>query len=423
VESLEEPTADGVIQLVSDGGGLAIFGSPSDVARFLVSEGLGSSKQLDLPALGTGLRAAATTAQAGSEIAANSGRWLKLTKESAALVHKHGLTKTKTPGISHAMVGKPGAVKNWLQVEGGLGSVLTNPANLAGAAGIMAQLSMQQAMDEITDYLAKIDEKIDDLLRAQKDTVVARMIGVGLVIDDAMTKREQVGRVSEVTWSTVQGTPVTIAETQAYALRQLDALAEKIERKSKIGDLAEAVEDAKPKVREWIAILARCFQLQDAVGVLELDRVLDAAPEELDRHRVGLRSARQKRLELITRTTENLIARVDAASGMANSKVLLHPTKSPAVVQSANHVVSGVLEFRGRLGIDSGRESGEAKRWADAATEVRDKALEFGADGVDTARRLGGETLNRAKSVKGKISSGIAERARRRGGDDEGSEE
>lgn len=68
----------------------------------------------------------------------------------------------------------------------------------------MAQLAMQQARDEITDYLAAIDEKVDDALRAQKDAVLARMIGAGLVIDEAMTIRGHGGRESEVTWSKVQ---------------------------------------------------------------------------------------------------------------------------------------------------------------------------------------------------------------------------
>jgi hypothetical protein len=55
----------------------------------------------------------------------------------------------------------------------------------------------------------------------------------------------------------------------------------------------------------------------------------------------------------------------------------------------------------------------------DAATEARDKALATGAKGVEAARSLGNETLDRASSAKGKLSSGIAERARRRRGDGE----
>ncbi len=279
-------------------------------------------------------------------------------------------------------------------------SLLTNPAILAGAAGIMAQIAMQQTMDEITDYLATINEKVDDVLRAQKDAVLARVIGAGFVIEESMAIREKRGRVDEVTWSKVQATPATIAETQAYALRQLDALAEKMERKTNIGDLAETATKAESTVREWLAVLARCFQLQDAIAVLELDRVLDASPEELDGHRLGLRTARQHRLEHISRSTERLVARMNAAAGTANAKVLLHPTKSPAVVQSSNHVATGVYDFHGRLGIESGHQPSEARRWVEAATEARDKALETGAKGIDAARSLGNETLDRASSVK-----------------------
>ncbi|MGW1067596.1 hypothetical protein ACWD4F_24130 [Streptomyces aureus] len=409
---------DNEIQLISDGDGLAVIGNATDVERFLVSEGL-ASKDLGLQRLKSLFGTGAAIAQTGSDMAANSSRWVKLTNESAQRVQKFGLMETKTPGVSHAMVGKPGSIKSWLQIEKGAGSLLSNPALLAGAAGIMAQLAMQQTMDEITDYLATIDEKVDDVLRAQKDAVLARMIGVDLVIEETMAVRGQVGRVSEVTWSKVQAAPTTIAETQAYALRQLDALAEKMERKTKIGDLAATAKDAESTVREWLAVLARCFQLQDAIAVLELDRVLDASPEELDGHRLGLKAARRHRLELISRSTERLVARMKAAAGAANAKVLLNPTASPAVVQSSNHVATGIQDFHGRLGIESGHQSAETKRWVDAATEARDKALETGSKGVGAAISLGSETLERAGSVTGNLSSGIAERARRWLGDQE----
>ncbi|MEV7266808.1 hypothetical protein AB0N38_24930 [Micromonospora aurantiaca] len=254
----------------------------------------------------------------------------------------------------------------------------------------------------------------------QQTPVLARMIGVGFVIEESMTIREQRGRVDEVTWSKVQGAPATIAETQAYALRQLDALAEKLERKSAIGELARAAREAESKAQEWLVVLARCFQLQDAIAVLELDRVLDASPDELDGHRVGLRNARQNRLELISRCTERLLARMEAAAGRANAKVLLNPMDSPAVVKSSNQVSTAIVNFHGRLGIESARQSSDARRWADAAKEARDKALETGADGVDAARRLGNDTFDRAKWATGKLSGRVGGWAlRRRGEDDE----
>jgi hypothetical protein len=411
---------DDEIQLISDGDGLAVIGDPEAVERFLALEGLQSSRDLGLPWFGSALSTGAAAAQAGSEIAAGSGRWVKLTKESAQLVKKHGLRESSRTGCSTGVVkGSKGQVRAFVEFTKGPGSLLTNPALLAGAAGIMAQLAMQQAMDEITDYLAVIDAKVDDVLRAQQDAVLADMIGVGMVIEEAMTVRGHVGRVSEITWSKVQAAPTAIARTQAYALRQIDALAERVEQKAKIGDLAKTAEEAESKVRQWLGVLARCFQLQDAIAVLELDRVLDASPDELDRHRLGLKVARQNRLELISRSTGQLLARADAAAGAANAKVLLHPAASRAVVRSSDHVAAAVDEFHGPLGIEHGRQPLQARRWVDAAAEMKDKAMDTGADSVEAARRLSNDTLDRAKSVTGMLSSGIAERAHRRRQDDE----
>ena len=324
--------------------------------------------------------------------------------------------ESKTPGVSHAMVGKPGLIKNWLQAS--KASPVGNPAFLAGAAGVMAQLAIKQSMAEIADYLAVIDEKVDDVLRAQQDAALARVIGVGLVIEESMTIREERGRVDEITWSKVQGAPMVIAETQAYALRRLDALAEKLEKKTDVGDLAKAAREAEAKGQEWLAVLARCLQLQDAIAVLELDRVLDASPEELDGHRIGLKTARKNRVELIARCTERLVARMDAAAARANTKVLLHPFDAPAIVHASNHVAAVIVDFNGRLGIEASRESAEARPWTDAAREARDKALETGAEGIDVAKRFGNETFGLAVSATGKLSGLIGEQALRLRGND-----
>jgi hypothetical protein len=405
---------DNEIQLISDGDGLAVFGDPTDVERFLVSEGL-QSRDLELLRLGTLLRAGSIAADTASAISASSGRWVQLSEKTVRLMETGNLMTGSGSGLSRGVVqGPAGTITGIVEFAKGPASFLANPAVLAGAAGIMAQMAMKQSMDEITDYLATIDEKVDDVLRAQKDAVLADMIGVDFVIEEAMTVRNQVGRVSEVTWSKVQGTALTVARTQAYVLRQLDALAEKLESKSNMDDLAKTSKLAELKVQGWLAVLARCFQLQDALAVLELDRVLDAAPDELDQHRLGLRAARQNRLELITRSTERLMARMDAAADKANERVLLHPIDSRAVVRSTNHVGTGLVRFQESLGIESGRTSLQAKRWMTAAVEMKDQLVETGSDGVDAAGRLGGRALGGAKSVAGSFSTRVAEKVRRK---------
>jgi hypothetical protein len=131
------------------------------------------------------------------------------------------------------------------------------------------------------------------------------------------------------------------------------------------------------------------------------------------------------------------MARLDAAAGTANTKVLMHPTKSRAVVESSNHVGAAVTAFRARLGIEQERTPLEARRWTDAAISAKDTALETGAEGIDTARRLSGDardtavglgaegvgaakrlandTGDAAKSATDRLSGEIAKRIRRKG--------
>ncbi|MFW6599165.1 hypothetical protein ACQBAU_01665 [Propionibacteriaceae bacterium Y2011] len=400
------------IQLISDGDGVAVIGNPTDVEHFLAAQGL-SSTALELNRLGRGFGTAGAVAQAGSEIAANSGRWLKVTEESARAMGKFPMVKNSTTGLAHGTLRGPNGqfVKNLQFVKGGLNpSLLANPALLAGAAGLMAQLAMQQAMDEITEYLKVIDAKVDDIIRAQKDAVLADMIGVDFMIKEAMTVREHVGHVTDVAWSKVQGTSLTIARTQAYALRQLDSIADKLERTPQMGDLADVAKQAAPKVQEWLAVLAHCFQLHDALSVLELDRVLNASPDVLDRHRLGLRVARQNRLELISRSTDQLLTRMTEAASLANTKVLLHPMASKTVVASSNQVTSGIVDFQVLLGIEGTHQELAARRWVEAAGDAKAKVLESGEMGVGVAKRFGDDTLDRAKSMKGTLAGKLSAR-------------
>jgi hypothetical protein len=406
---------DDELELISDGEGLAVIGNPTAVERFFTSLGLSSGA--GSRRLGAALGAAAAVAEAGSAIAADSGRWVKLTQESARAVEEFGLTPTGTPGVSHAMVGPGGEIKQWIQIVKSPASKASNPAILAGAAGIMAQFAMQQQMKEIADYLATIDEKLDAVLRSQTNQVLARLDGIALAVREAMSVRDAVGRVSEVTWSKGQSSIQTIHETQGYALRQLGDLAERIEEKNRVRDLAETANEAEAEVQKWLVVLARCFELHDAVAVLELERVLDASPDELDTHRLGLQSARQERLQFISERTTLLLGRLDAAVGTANSKVLFNPKQSPAVIRSRNHVADGVHEFHKVLGIESGRESAEARRWSEAAAERWDATLATGAASVSTVRSFGGATREQARSMKDKLSSRISERKRQQSED------
>lgn len=410
------------IHLFSDRDGVVIFGDQAAVDHFLAAESL-TSRAVDMPRLSTVAGVGGASTQAMAELQANAGRWVKLTEKSAKTFKGADMMRGSEANAVRTVVTKNGKTSHILEIVQSPGTLLTNPAVLTGAAGIMAQLAMQQTMEEITDYLAAIDAKVEDVLRGQKDAVIADMIGVGYVIDEAMVIRDHVGHVSATTWSKVQGASSTIARTQAYALRQIDASAEKLDKAEGPGDLAKAAADAQASVHEWLAVLARCIQLQEGIGVLELDRVLEAGPEDLDRHRRGLHAARDNRLQQIATTTERLLNRLDTAAGTANAKVLLHPRDGRAIVGSRNVVTGQVVEFHAFVGSDHDGDPLEARRWLSAVADTRDRTLARGAEGVGAAKKFGGERLNRARSAQERISSRLPEvsvsiRRRHRDSDD-----
>jgi hypothetical protein len=426
------------LELVSDGNGLAVIGGEDAIEQFMLDLDLVrvESKPLAHLAANVGHRASGLgglALQAGGQLAAESGRWLKLTEESAAKVREFGLQATKSdPAISHAMIGKPGDVQSWIQVVNSPAKLLTNPAALASIGTMMAQREMQRSIDELREYLAQIDKKVDDILRAQKDAMLAEMIGISLLVNDAITVRDEVGRVSEITWSKVQGGAAVVATTQAYAVRRLDALADGLEAESDLGALVRATHQAQSSVDEWLAVIARSFQVQDKIGVLELDRVADTSPHELDRHRVGLHLARQNRLDVIGTACRRLVIRMNEASSRANQKVLFNPFASPRVVNASNQVVVAVLELEKRLDLVTDSEAAEARRWLNAVVDTRAHAVEAGQGALETARRrsaeafekttdlrgrafvVGADGVTRASEATSRLFGGIADRARRR---------
>lgn len=383
------------IELVRDRDGLAIIGSPTAVEQFVTSTGLtpvGRSRSL-----GQGLRLASGLAGAGGEVTAESGRWLRLTAESKAKLDQFGLMDTDTPGIRHVMLGQRGNIKGWLQVESGPTSLAANPAVLSGAAGIMAQLAMQQAVNEVVDYLEVLDAKLDDVLRAQTNEILSRLDGVALAVQEAMSVRDQVGHVSDVTWSKIQGSASRIHETQGYALRQLSDLADKLEGLAKVSDLADIMASAETDVRSWLLVLARCIELHDQIAVLELDRVLTSSPDEIDRHRIGLQSARDQRIQTIADQTDQLLERMAAAARLADDKVLFNPFESPIVVRTTNVASGDVHDFRETLGIESAHEPAPGRPWTLAASEAWEVVRETGTEAASAVRSAGSGAYGSAR--------------------------
>ncbi len=358
------------VELISDGDGVAVIGSASNVEKFLKSVGLLSlSKDLGLAKRASFIRAAATASEGAAQIAQSSGRWVKLTAESAEALKQFGLWDTDTPGIKFAMAGQRGSIKSWLQIETGPGAMLSNPEILSGAAGVMAQVARQQEMSQLVDAIATIDAKLDDVRRHQRDQVLARLDGTAEAMKRATTAHELVGRISDAMWSQVQTASQLIAETQSAALRELDALAARFESQDKMKELVNSATEARHEVAVWLTVLARCFELDDSMDILTLDRVSQENLAELDGHRTALEDVRESRRQAILGATDRLQGRMSVAAATANSQVLNHEGKSKKVLESLQDVAHTVDAFHAPFDVAASEVRLDAKRWRDAARD------------------------------------------------------
>ncbi|PLS23751.1 hypothetical protein BLI708_04480 [Bifidobacterium imperatoris] len=277
-----------VLRVIEDEQGLLILGENKQIDSWLASVGIDATNTRELKK--QSLQKASHAAQALGEAMASDGRWVKMTEESAKLVKQYGSNGT-------GVVRNKGRIVAYLKFEN-LSQLksLANPQMVTGAAGIMAQMALEQAAEEITDYLKAIDKKVDALIQDQKDQIGSGLEGDADLIEETLEIRGKVGLITETTWSKLANCPRGLATAQSYALRKLENIANELHEASGVADVRDVAQRLHKDAADWLGFLAVTIQLQDKVSVLELERVLIERPDTVEQYRQGLQAARRRRL-------------------------------------------------------------------------------------------------------------------------------
>ncbi|RKX00736.1 hypothetical protein D9C01_12540, partial [Corynebacterium diphtheriae] len=144
-------------------------------------------------------------------------------------------------------------------------------AKVIGAALAAAATNNQimAALDDIQDYLAVIDEKIDRLLKQRKLEIAGQLGGVVFAIEEAESVQESTGHVSAVTWSKVQQNSLILQQVLArgrvpssppWPTRVIAA-------KSDVGKLAKVIGAALAAAATNNQIMAALDDIQDYLAV------------------------------------------------------------------------------------------------------------------------------------------------------------
>lgn len=399
---------DQTVSVIQDESGYLILGNQSELVSAMNQQRL-ISREVKMGALTVG----PTMAQVIGELGANSGRWVKLTKESSELLSKYAKAGSIQKGVAQAADGK---VVKWLEFA--TPNQLLSPAAATGVAGIMAQAALEQAIQEITDYLEAIDKKVDDLLQDQKDSTVADLIGVVLEVDEAEEIRKKTGILDETAWHKLAPCAKTTSRSLGYALTKLKCIADKLSTTKNAEELAGLFRSAVTDVNAWLTIAARSIQVRDRLSVLELERAYCELPEVLEKHRLGIVEARKTRLAKVRGCIVAFQGAIEKASERLREEKLLHPFIVDPALQCASQVSGELSEFARYLNLEiEEHEIERARDWnelagealASAADSVARGASSLGAAASAGARQLGDGVVEGAGMLGDVASKGIAE--------------
>lgn len=145
--------------------------------------------------------------------------------------------------------------------------------------------------------------------------------------------------------------------------------------------------------------------MQDQVSCIELARVCQEEPEQLEAHKKGIALARNKRLEEIEQSLNALGGQLEAKAGIVGGKVLLNPYSSPHAIANIESITSDLNTFASTLQLEHIHlhvENGPT--WIQAAGKAVDdtgKALQnAGQQTAHAVQNAGQKTMQAVQNVK-----------------------
>lgn len=394
--------------IFEDGDGLLVFGSETALAA--VESSTSAPTRMIEPST---LSALGRMVSGIGKWQETSGRWMKLTPESAQLKKLAGAVEAKDGRLLGMVRGDKGQIVRHLRFEQA-GSLLT-PAAPAALGALATQMAIEAALDDIQEYLEIIDAKLDRLLKQRKLESLGMLGGVTFAIEEAESISRETGVVSAITWSKVQANSLALQSMQAESVAQLNALGELVVQAGSDPDrIAAALGDVTEDAPFWLGILARTIALQDRQYRLEMQRVAESTVDELESHREGIRIARGERLRRIGAALATIATSLREATETSTLTKVLNPLSVPRVVSRVNAVNAELARFAVQAGLgDLSDEEVAATPWGAAVhTLLGDTAGAINATSVDAAGKVtgfltttGSEAIAGARSLGRRVES------------------
>ena len=125
-----------------------------------------------------------------------------------------------------------------------------------------------------------------------------------------------------------------------------------MEREQDPKQVRPLTQQIRQEIHQWLGMLASAVRMQDQVSCIELARVYQEEPEQLEAHKKGIVLARNKRLAEIEQSLNALGRQLETKAGIVGGKVLLNPYSSPHAIANIESITSNLNAFASTLQLE-----------------------------------------------------------------------
>ena len=338
------------VELIVRGSEAIVIGDEAAVQEFTDSLAVPESKTAGIGrdlarTFAQQLKSSGTLVQGISEISENSGRFVRLTKETLEGIKEFGLVDTDVPGIKHVMLGTRGNIKKWAQMEVGIGSKLLNPAMLSGIGGMMTQLAQQQSMAEITAYVKSIDHKLDAVIRKVDETKKSDLSGLLKTLREAILRYEREGIVDPRFMNEIISFQNTVNVVESYAWDQIIGIVNDLPRQGGIKKVQAATDSAHHEISQWLGFLATVYLAEVRLDDFKLKEKREQSIEAYNQELETLHALRAHRDGERAKRITTLGKAAYEVARYAEKRRIMNQARALGLHQQANEILKLTYDF------------------------------------------------------------------------------
>ncbi|MGM7669854.1 hypothetical protein [Microbacterium sp. A93] len=317
-----------------------------------------------------------------AQVQEQSGRWVRMTEESAARLKALQATNQPRNGLMSGVIrGEKGRIDKHLKFSMPKGR-MTNPLVLANVATLAASFAAQAAAEEMKETLQGIENKIDALAADRRSEMVGATRGVTSVIFESFTLYQRVGEIGSSSWDKVQSLQPEVLSTWHHGIDRIRQEASRA-AEARITDRDEIVQSmAKELMPLWLPVLAQCMVNLSRFRVLEQARVESVDPDQAEEHRQLVVERSHQMSEELQKALEEVLSHILTAVDVPDRIRVAHPMQIATLHDAASTVQTQIREFGSQVNwFEDQLESWENKGWT---ASLRDLAVS-GSDAIKGA--------------------------------------